>query len=142
MKKVIIVLSFCWALLLTGCSSITNPTEATTTTESTTTAEATTTTQSTDAASEDNGDIDPDFKAAMDSYESFIDEYVEFMNKYAASDGTDMELLTDYAGFMKRYAEFSEDFAKWENEDMNAKEIAYYLDVQTRVSKKLLEAAQ
>ena len=78
----------------------------------------------------------------MDSYESFIDEYVEFMNKYAASDGTDMELLTDYAGFMKRYAEFSEDFAKWENEDMNAKEIAYYLDVQTRVSKKLLEAAQ
>ena len=77
----------------------------------------------------------------MDSYESFMDEYVEFMKKYAASDGTDMDLLIDYADFMKKYADFSEDFAKWENEDMNAKEIAYYLDVQTRVNKKLLEVA-
>ena len=33
-------------------------------------------------------------------------------------------------------------FEKWENEEMNAAETAYYIDVQARVSKKLLEAAQ
>ncbi len=30
---------------------------------------------------------------------------------------------------------------KWENEDLNNTELAYYIDVQARVSKKLLEVA-
>ena len=89
----------------------------------------------------DNNAIDPEFKAAMDSYEEFMDEYVAFMKKYKANP-SDLSLLTDYANYMSKYADFVEDFEKWEDEEMNAAETAYYIDVQARVSKKLLEAAQ
>lgn len=82
--------------------------------------------------------INPDFKAAMDSYEKFMDEYVAFMKNYTENP-TDLGLLADYADFMSKYADFVEDFEKWEDEDMNAAETAYYIDVQARVSKKLLE---
>ena len=88
----------------------------------------------------DKGGLDPDFKAAMDSYENFMDEYVAFMKKYKANP-SDLSLLTDYADYMSKYADFVEDFEKWEDEEMNAAETAYYIEVQSRVSKKLLEAA-
>ena len=81
------------------------------------------------------------FKAAMDSYERFMDEYVAFMKKYKANP-TDITLLSSYADYMSKYAQFVADFSKWENEDLNAAELAYYIDVQARVSKKLLEVAQ
>ena len=119
--------------------------------ESNDTTSSDTTTPSTDTPSEPdsseepdtNADgLDPDFKAAMDSYESFMDEYVEFMKKYAESDGTDLSILADYADYMSKYADFVEDFEKWEDEDLNAAETAYYLEVQTRVNEKLLEVAQ
>lgn len=83
----------------------------------------------------------PEFREAMDSYEAFIDEYVAFMNKYAESDGSDPALLTDYASYMSRYADMVADFEAWENEEMNEAEAAYYLEVQTRVSQKLLEVS-
>lgn len=79
-----------------------------------------------------------DFKEAMDSYEAFMDEYVAFMKKYNANP-SDLSLLMEYATFMGEYAEFVEDFSKWESEDMNDAELAYYLEVQARVTKKLAE---
>lgn len=90
----------------------------------------------------DSVDIDPDFKAAMDSYEEFIDEYVEFMKKYKESNGKDVSLLTDYADYMREYTEFAEDFEKWENEELTTAETAYYIEVQARVSQKLLEVSE
>lgn len=87
------------------------------------------------------GDIRKEFKEAMDSYEKFIDEYVVFMKKYKASNGTDLSLISDYSKYMTKYAEMMEKFEKWESSDMNTKEAAYYLEVQTRVTKKLLEVA-
>ncbi len=83
----------------------------------------------------------PEFKEAMDSYEEFMDEYVVFMKKYANSDGTDMSIYSDYANYMSKYAKFVEDFEKWEDEQMNTAETAYYIQVQNRVSQKLLEIA-
>lgn len=53
-----------------------------------------------------------------------------------------MNLLTDYADYMNKYADMMEKFEQWESNDMNDAELAYYLEVQTRVSKKLLEASQ
>ena len=84
----------------------------------------------------------PEFKAAMDSYEDFMNEYVNFMKKYMA-DPSDMSLLMDYADYMSKYSDFVEDFEEWEDDDdMNTAETAYYIDVQARVSKKLLEIAE
>lgn len=81
-----------------------------------------------------------DFKEAMDSYEKFMDDYVSFMKKYSANP-TDMGLLSDYANYMSKYTDMVRKFDKWESEDLNDTELAYYLDVQTRVTKKLLEVA-
>lgn len=83
----------------------------------------------------------PEFKEAMDSYEEFMNEYVAFMKKYKENP-SDLSLLADYAKFMGKYAEVTRDFEKWNSEDMNNDEMAYYLDVQTRVTKKLLEVSQ
>lgn len=81
-----------------------------------------------------------DFKDAMDSYEAFMDEYVAFMKKYS-DNPSDVSLLADYTKYMSKYADMVEKFDKWESEDLNGAELAYYIDVQARVSKKLLEVA-
>lgn len=84
----------------------------------------------------------PEFKKAMDSYEEFMNEYCEFMKKYAESDGTDPELLVDYANYMSKCADMAQDFEAWDDGEMTTAEMAYYLDVQTRINKKLLELAE
>lgn len=82
-----------------------------------------------------------EFKEAMDSYEAFIDEYCSFMKKYANSNGTDTTLSADYAKYTSKLADAEKKFDKWKDEEMNDEETAYYIQVQTRVNQKLLEAA-
>ena len=84
------------------------------------------------------GGLGSDFKAAMDDYEDFIDEYVRFMKKYN-DNPSNLGLLADYAKYMSKYAELVMDFEKWGDTEMTTEETAYYIEVQTRVSKKLLE---
>ena len=95
-------------------------------------------TESTSASTSD--DIDPDFKAAMDSYEAFFDEYVAIMKKYKENP-TDLSILTDYASYMGQYAETMQKLEEWESKDLNTAEAAYYVEVQARITQKLLEVA-
>ena len=76
----------------------------------------------------------------MDSYEEFFDEYVAIMKKYKANP-TDLSILSDYAKYMGQYADMMQKFEKWESEDLNTAEAAYYVDVQARITQKLLEVA-
>lgn len=108
--------------------------------ETTTTTKKPTTTTTTKSKTDDNN-IDPEFKEAMDAYEAFMDDYVEFMKKYQ-DNPTDLSLLADYAKFMSDYTDYSKEFAAWEDEDLNAAELEYYMDVLNRVNKKLLEVAE
>lgn len=85
--------------------------------------------------------IGKEFKQAMDSYEAFMDEYIAFMTKYNASKGTSPELIKDYGEYMKKYIEWADDFKKWEGKDLNKEEAKYYVDVQTRVTQKLMNAS-
>jgi len=101
---------------------------------------ATTTRKLTTATKVTETGIGSEFKAAMDSYEKFMDDYVAFMKKYQANPH-DFALIADYAKFMSDYAEVMADFEAWEDENLNDAELAYYIDVQARVSKKLLEVA-
>lgn len=112
--------------------------QKTTSATSTTTTAATTTKQPSKQSS--NG-IRPEFKKAMDKYEKAMNEYVDFMKKYKDSDGTDLGLLADYASYMNKYAEACDDFDEWDEDDLNNAELAYFIDVQARVNKKLLEIA-
>ena len=89
---------------------------------------------------EDSGKLGKEFKKAMDEYEEFMDKYVAFMKKYQKNP-TDLSLLADYAEYMSDYADFMEAFEEWEDQDLNAAEMAYYIKVQSRISKKLLEVA-
>ena len=89
----------------------------------------------------ESSEIRKEFKDAMDSYEDFFDEYVAIMNKYAENPG-DMSILADYTKYIGEYAQMMKDFEDWEDKDMNAAELAYYIEVQGRITKKLLEVAQ
>lgn len=80
----------------------------------------------------------PEFKQAMDSYEQFFDEYISFMQRYKASDGTDLGLLADYAGYMQKFSEMMDAMNAWDEQDMNNAEAAYYIEVQSRINQKLL----
>lgn len=104
-------------------------------------AESEETTKEPEKEETNNGGIRADFKSAMDSYEKFFDEYVAIMKKYA-NNPSDMSILSDYTKYMGKYTKMMADFEKWESEDMNAAETAYYLEVQGRITKKLLEVAQ
>lgn len=88
--------------------------------------------------SETNSDeIRPETKEALDSYEEFMGEYVDFMKKYN-EDSSDTSLIKDYASYMTKYADFTDKFNKMED-DLNDAELSYYLKVQARVLDKLSE---
>lgn len=82
-----------------------------------------------------------DFKAAMDSYEAFYNEYCDFMKKYNENP-SDLELLTKYAEMMAKAVDMNKKFEEWDEESLNSAELKYYAEVNTRVTQRLLEIAQ
>lgn len=88
---------------------------------------------------EETGELRTEFKEAMDAYEAFYAEYVDFMKRFNASGGTDLSLLTQYTDYLTRMSEMTDAFNKWDNGEMNMAELAYYAEVQSRVTKMLLE---
>lgn len=109
------------------------------TTTKTTKTTKTTTTKKTTKKNDSVAGMRKEFKQAMDDYEDYIDEYVAFMKKFNKSNGNDISLLKDYASYVSSYAKMVDSFEKWEDEDLSDKELDYYIKVQTRVNKKLLE---
>lgn len=84
--------------------------------------------------------INPEFKAAMDAYESFYAEYCELLKKYAANP-TDMSLLVKYADMMSKVEQMDAAFEAWDEDDLNSEELKYYLDVNNRVLKMMVDIA-
>lgn len=82
----------------------------------------------------------PEFKAAMDAYETFYDEYCDFMAKYKANP-TDSELITEYADMMEEIVDMDEKFKEWENDNLNSEELKYYIEVSSRITQKMLDVA-
>lgn len=85
--------------------------------------------------------IRPEFKEAMDSYEAFFDEYIEFMETYESSNNS-MEMLLDYTKYMAQYAETMEKLDEIGEEEMSDEELAYYTETMLRINEKLLATAQ
>ncbi|MCC8195535.1 MAG: hypothetical protein LIO49_01795 [Ruminococcus sp.] len=84
--------------------------------------------------------IRPEVKEALDSYEEFMDEYIEFMEKYE-EEGNPISMLTDYLDYISKYAETMEKLDALDDIEMTNAELAYYIEVTSRVSQKLLEYA-
>lgn len=89
-------------------------------------------------SSSDN--VSPEFKATMDSYEEFFNDYVDFMKKYKNStDITSME--SDYADYMTKYSDMMQKLNDIKSEDLSTADLAYYNEVNARITKKLAEVA-
>lgn len=82
--------------------------------------------------------IRPSFKEAMDAYEAVFDSYIKMVEKI---DKNSVAFLTSYADFMVKVDILDKKMDAWEDEDLSNKELAYWMDVHLRVSKKLLEVS-
>lgn len=78
----------------------------------------------------------PSVKAAIDSYEQYFIDLVAFMENYSANPN-DLTLLTDYLEFMGSYLTMLDEFESME-EDLNDKELIYYIAAQGRITQMLL----
>ena len=87
---------------------------------------------------QNDNNIRPEFKEAMDSYEAFYDEYCDFMLKYKENPG-DFTLLSEYLDMISQLTEMEAAFSSWAYEDLSNEELAYYLEVTSRVAEKLLK---
>lgn len=81
-----------------------------------------------------------EFKQAMDSYETIMDAYIEFMVKFK-DNRTNVQIIKEYTEWLKKYADAVDAFNKWDDKNLNKEEAKYYVDVQTRVTQKLLNAS-
>lgn len=77
---------------------------------------------------------------AIDSYEAFIDEYIELMQEVKNSP-SDLTLLSKYSEYMTKYTDLAEKFEALDDQEMTKEEEKYYIDASARISKKLIDAA-
>lgn len=87
-----------------------------------------------------SGGVNPDLKATLDAYESFMDNYIAFMTSFNESNDT-ASMLTEYTSFMSEYARYMETIEKYDTSEMSNADTAYYLEVTGRVTQKLLNAS-
>lgn len=83
-----------------------------------------------------------DFRATMDAYEAFMNEYCDFMETYSADPNNVVAMASDYADMMGRYAEFSEQIEAVDENSLSADDLAYYTEVMGRVTARLAEVGQ
>lgn len=76
----------------------------------------------------------------MDSYESFMNDYVAFMKKYEnASDDEYLSMLQEYTEMMTQYADITEKMNSIDTSTLSPDDLAYYTAVMGRVTQKLDE---
>ena len=92
--------------------------------------------EETDEAVETSG-VPPELKEYLDSYEAYVDEYVEFMKKYYKNP-SDLSLLTNYAGMLQKMSEFDDKLEKYDTDEMSKEDYNYYMEVTLRCSQKML----
>ena len=84
---------------------------------------------------------DSDFKAAMDSYESLMNEYVDFMTKYE-QEGKPASMLIDYGKILVKYNDAMDKLNSIDESTLTPDEQQYFIEVQNRVNAKLATVAQ
>lgn len=84
-----------------------------------------------------SSEIRPEVKKAIDSYESFMNKYIDFMKKYSESDDA-VSMANDYAEYMEKYTKVVKDFDALKDNDLNDTELKYYLEVQNKINTDLI----
>ena len=96
------------------------------------------------SSAQSSGEVTPEFKEMMDSYEAFMNQYCDFMVKYtnATSSGDSTTLLAmtaDYASLVQQELDWASKIDGVDETTLSPADDAYYLEVQGRVLKKLGE---
>ncbi len=95
------------------------------------------------AESEENKEkvngVDPELKEFLDSYEAFMDEYVDFMKKYSENPENAIGMLAEYSKIISKYEEFAKAVDAYDSDEMSTEDAKYYLEVINRCNQKLLE---
>ncbi len=84
----------------------------------------------------DESYIDPEFKAAMDSYEAFFDEYIELTNRISSGNSS-ADTMMQYANYMAKYADVMQKLEDINEDELTAAELLYYEEVMLRITQKL-----
>ena len=88
----------------------------------------------------DNDTVTPSFKEMMDSYEAFFDEYIDFMKKYKENP-SDLSLISEYTEYLSKYSDYMSKLSAVDTDSLSAADLAYYTEVNARITKELAEVA-
>lgn len=89
----------------------------------------------------DSSVVTPEFKETMDSYEEFMNKYCDFMVKYTGANASDQaSMLADYTDLMQQEADWAQRMSAIDESTLSDADDAYYIEVQARVSKRLIDA--
>lgn len=94
---------------------------------------------STSESVSDASGVDPDLKATLDAYESFINEYIDFMATYNSDPDNVVSMLTEYNDMLQEYSDFAGTIDAIDEGSLSGADLQYYLDVTARVNQRLLE---
>lgn len=90
-------------------------------------------------------EVDPEFKAALDQYEAFIDGYCDFLEAYLkANTDTQLSMMEDYAAWMSQYTEVMDAVRTLDacQDEMTPTQLSYYIEVTARVSQRMIEFSE
>ena len=93
-----------------------------------------------ESSDSDSGLLSPEFKQTMDDYEAWFDHYCDVMKRYEEN-SSDLTLLSEMTELLSEETEMLEEMENMDQSEMNAAELAYYLEVTARIEKNLLEVA-
>ena len=90
-------------------------------------------------------EVDPEFKAALDQYEAFVNGYCDFLEAYLKADtDTQLSMMEDYAVWMSQYTEVMDavrtlDACQYE---MTPAQLSYKVEVTASVSQRMIEFSE
>ena len=92
-------------------------------------------------SSSNTSGVNPDLVEFLDSYEKFIDEYVDFMQNFSEDSVDGLAMMSDYLQLMNTLAEYNETIDKIDTSNMSKADEKYYLEVLNRCNMKMIDAA-
>ncbi len=98
---------------------------------------------SSSSSSSSNAAVDPEFKALMDSYEEFFDDYIDLMEMYSDPNADYLTMLNNLDQIYQMIEDYPTMLAAVQAIDYNslsAADYAYYMEVMGRITQKLIAA--
>lgn len=80
-----------------------------------------------------------DFRAMVDEYEAYMNDYCDFMQTYNSESGNVVSMAIDYAKMMAQYSEWASKIDAIDESTLSAEDDQYFIDAQTRINQRLLE---